>query len=200
MSAESVSRRSFLAASGTGLGAAWLAANPDDVRAALAHAGAARQALARGQPLPPFQALTPEQAADIETVAAQIMPTDDLPGAREARVVNFLDHSLTSWGRDQRAPLLDGLAEFNSAVSRRYDGVVRFALLTADQQLEFLGANQLNFFFQQMIFVTVAGSFAHPDWGGNYGKAGWRILGFEDRYLWQPPFGWYDARANGGPN
>jgi gluconate 2-dehydrogenase gamma chain len=200
MPAESVSRRAFLAAAGTGLGAAWLAASPDDVSAALTRAAFAQQAAGRGEALPPLEVLTPEQAADIEAVAAQIVPTDDLPGAREAHVINFIDHSLASWARDQREPMLNGLARFNTAVSQRYTGVQRFAQLTSDQQLEFLHANEQNAFFQQLIFATMTGMFARPSWGGNFAKAGDRVLGFEDRYVWQPPFGWYDDKANGGPN
>jgi hypothetical protein len=114
--------------------------------------------------------------------------------------VNFIDHSLASWAQEQRTSTIEGLALFNTAVSQRFSGVARFALLTADQQLEFLRANQLHPFFNQMIFATLTGMFSNPSWGGNYDKAGYRILGFEDRYVWQPPFGWYDDRANGGPN
>lgn len=188
-----IDRRAFLAAAGAGFGAAFLQADPDQVTASLRHATDAVIP-------PPLEIFTPEQAADVEAIAAQIMPTDDLPGAREARVVNFADHSLASWAANQKDQTLAGLTQFNSAVSRRYEGVQRFSQLTPEQQLEFLNANQMNPFFQQMIFVTLAGTFSYPDWGGNYEKAGWRILGFEDRYFWEPPFGWYDARANGGPN
>jgi hypothetical protein len=31
-----------------------------------------------------------------------------------------------------------------------------------------------------------------PKYGGNHDKAGWKLLGFEDRHVWQPPFGYYD--------
>jgi gluconate 2-dehydrogenase gamma chain len=189
MSAESQSRRAFLAAAGTGLGAAWLAASPEDIRAALVR-----------ETVPQLRALTPGQAADIEAISAQILPTDELPGAREARVVNFVDRSLDSWARNQKDQVLNGLAAFNDIVGRRYAGTQRFGQLGAEQQLEFLRANEQHPFFQQMIALTLIGTFAHPGWGGNYDKSGWRILGFEDRFLWQPPFGWYDARANGGPN
>ena len=34
---------------------------------------------------------TPEQALEVEEMAAQIIPTDETPGAREARVVAFID-------------------------------------------------------------------------------------------------------------
>ena len=53
-------------------------------------------------------------------------------------------------------------------------------------------------FFGLIRNLTVQGMFAHPDRGGNRDKVGWRILGFEDRFAWQPPFGHYDAEAADG--
>jgi len=195
-----VSRRGFLAATGAAFGAGWLAARTEDLDASLAHAAHARQAVESGGPPPPLEVLTPEQAADVEAIAAQIIPTDDLPGAREARVVNFLDHALATWASDQRATLVAGLGVFNAAVAQRYTGVQRFAQLTGEQQLEFLRANEQHPLFQNLRQGVLVGTFANPSNGGNFEKAGYRILGYDDRGVWRPPFGWYDARANGGPN
>ena len=193
-------RRAFLATAGAGLGAAFLAARPDQLDASLKRALDAARAAREGTAPPPLEVLTAEQAADIDAIVSQAIPTDDLPGAHEAGVVHFADHGLTTWAAPQKDMLIAGLAMFNGAVAQRFPGVARFSLLGPAQQLEFLHANEQHPFFQQMIFLAIAGTFSHPDWGGNADKAGWRILGFEDRYLWQPPFGWYDARANGGPN
>src|SRR5258706_524403 len=71
---------------------------------------------------------------------------------------------------------------------------------TPAQQLEFLRGHDHHQFFQQLRGAVLVAVFSNPSWGGNRDKAGWRILGFEDRFSWQPPFGWYDAKANGGPN
>lgn len=190
-----IERRAFLAAASTGLGAAFLLAPPHEIAASLAHA-----ARATGDTPRPLEVLTPEQAADIDAVSAIIIPTDDLPGAREAHVVDFADHALATWAANQKDAALSGLAAWNTAVAQRYPGTARFALLTTEQQLEFAQANQQNPFFQQMIFLTMTGTFSHPEWGGNFEKAGYRIIGMDDRGIWQPPFGWYDAQANGGPN
>ncbi len=187
-----IQRRDFVALAGAGFGAAWLAADPDRLRASLTRAADLAHA--------DLEVLTVEQAADVEAVAALIVPTDDLPGAREARVVHFIDHSLASWGSDQRGPFLQGLAAFDQRVADAHPGIARFALLSPERQLAFLQANEREPFFQQMIFLTLVGTFAHPSWGGNHEGSGWRILGYDDRGVWQPPFGWYDDRANGGPN
>jgi hypothetical protein len=34
--------------------------------------------------------------------------------------------------------------------------------------------------------------FALPGYGGNRDAAGWKLIGFEDRHVFQPPFGHYD--------
>ncbi len=193
-----LSRRAFLAAAGTGIGAAWLAARPEDVAGAHAHADAARRASERGEAPPPLEVLTPEQAADVEAVAAQVIPTDDLPGAREAHVIHYVDSSLATWAADQRQPFLESLDRFNATVARRHPGRSRFAELTSEQQVRLLRASERDWFFRQVRTMTVIGMFANPSWGGNFEGAGWRVLGFEPRYVWQPPFGEYDADAQRG--
>lgn len=191
---DSLGRRAFLTASCTAIASAWLAADPQQLRASLAHARNARAAV----PPPPWEFLTPDQAADVDAIAAQIIPTDDLPGAREAGVVHFLDHSLATWGKDQRDPFASGLDELNREAQQRWRGAGRFATLAPARQIELLRATEKTPFFQMMRFVTIAGTFANPSWGGNRDHIGWRILGFEDRFVWQPPFGDYDAAGGAG--
>ncbi|MGH7704126.1 MAG: gluconate 2-dehydrogenase subunit 3 family protein, partial [Gemmatimonadales bacterium] len=47
-------------------------------------------------------------------------------------------------------------------------------------------------FFEAARVATITAMFANPEYGGNQDKAGWRLIGFEDRFIWQPPFGYYD--------
>src|SRR3989442_1217739 len=194
MLADPVSRRAFPAASPRACAAAWLAAAPAEIRAALEHAARATRST---DPLP-WDVLTPEQAADLDAIAAQIFPTDDTPGAREARVVNFMDRSLPTWAAQQRERLIHGLEELNAEGERRWPGTKRFANLAPEHQLELLGSQEQTPFFQQMRFATLVGMFSLPSYDGNADKAGWRVIGFEDRYAWQPPFGDYDAEAARG--
>jgi gluconate 2-dehydrogenase gamma chain len=184
---DALSRRAFLAASCTAFASAWLAADPEQLRASLAHAA---RALARPGD---WEFLTPEQAADVDAIAAQIIPSDDLPGAREAGAVYFFDHALATWAADQREAFSRGLDDLNRQTQGRSSGARRFAALSSDQQIGLLHAVERTPFFQMIRFATIAGTFANPSWGGNRDKAGWRILGFEDRFVWQPPFGDYDA-------
>ena len=186
---DGITRRAFLGASGGAFAAAWFAADWNQLRASLAHAAGAR----RGTAAPAWSFFTPEQAADVDAIAAQILPTDGLPGAREAGAVSFIDHALTTWAQDQRESITRGLDDLNAQVSRRLPGTARFAALSSERQIELLHAIEQTPFFQNLRFATIVGTFANPSWGGNRDKAGWRILGFEDRFMWQPPFGDYDA-------
>lgn len=189
MIADPLGRRDFLAASCSAIASAWLAAKPDQLRASLEHASRALAA-------PAWEFLTPDQAADVDAIAAQIIPTDDLPGAREAGAVYFVDHSLATWAQSQRNAFAPGLDGLNREVGHRWPGTARFAALSSERQIELLHAVEQTPFFQMLRFLTIAGTFANPSWGGNRDKSGWRILGFEDRFMWQPPFGDYDAGAN----
>ncbi len=53
-------------------------------------------------------------------------------------------------------------------------------------------------FFQGVRYLTMVGMFADPRYGGNQGVVGWKILGFEHRPAYTPPFGYYDAEAAKG--
>jgi len=193
---DPTSRRAFLAASGVGLATLWLTADPEEVRASLNHAARA----ASSPKSLPLEALTAEQAADVEAIAEQIIPTDGTPGAREAHVINFIDHSLANWAAPQRPEFLKGLDELNAEVEKRWPGTERFAKLAGEQQVELLRAWEKDKkpFFEAVRAATVNGMFASPSYGGNTDKLGWKLLGFDDRGVWQAPFGDYDAQGTNG--
>lgn len=195
MSDDITSRREFLAASGAALAALWLTADPEHVRASMAHA--AHAAGSRGLD---WETFTPEQAADVEAITAQIIPTDSTPGAREAHAVRFIDHSLSNWAKPQAETFLKGLAELNADAEKRWPGSGGFAKLFPARQFELLTAwdKDNKPFFLQVRSATITGTFSNSEYGGNYEKIGWKLIGFEDRYSWQPPFGSYDVQANGG--
>jgi hypothetical protein len=52
-------------------------------------------------------------------------------------------------------------------------------------------------FFETVRFMTLAGMFAMPDYGGNRGYVGWSMIGLEHAHGWQPPFGYYDEKPAG---
>jgi hypothetical protein len=53
-------------------------------------------------------------------------------------------------------------------------------------------------FFEAARVATISGFLANPEYGGNAGKAGWRAIGFDDRFVWAEPFGWYDGEGAAG--
>lgn len=185
------SRREFLATSAAALAALWINADPRDIQASLAHAFRAKL----GQE---WETFTPEEAADVEAIAAQIIPTTDTPGAREAKVVNFIDHSLAHWASRQKADFIKGLEELNAEIAKRWRGAGRFAALDARRQEKILKDwdKKNKPFFEQVRSATITGMFSLPEYGGNADQIGWKLLGYEHRPAWQPPFGSYDSPAS----
>jgi len=191
MTTKQVSRRGFLKAATSAAGAAWLSAHWPAVMAAADEAAAARDAGAG------FDMLTAEQAADFAAIAAQIFPTDELPGANEAGVVYFIDTALRTFMSGAAESVSKGLRALNKKAGAAQAGA-RFAGLPAAAQAELLKQEEATPFFATVHFMTVAGMFALPSYGGNRKNAGWKLLGFDHRHAWAPPFGYYDAPAKPG--
>jgi gluconate 2-dehydrogenase gamma chain len=187
---DDLSRRGFLKAAGSAAGATWLAAHWPAALAAGQDAAAARDAGAK------FETLTAAEGADFAAIAAQIIPTDHLPGATEAGVVYFIDSALRAFMAGAAPGVRDGLAALNRKAAAVQAGA-RFAGLTADEQLTLLKAEEQSPFFGTVRFLTIAGMFALPSYGGNQKYAGWKMLSFDHRHVWAPPFGHYDALAAG---
>jgi hypothetical protein len=193
MNEKEVSRRRFLAGSATGVGAAWL-----ELRwpAILAAAADAQQAASSGQAA--FGFFTAEQAAEVEAVAAQIIPSGDKPGAKDAQAVYFIDKALNSFDRDKQKAYTQGLAVLQKKVSELFTGFSRFVDLNSQQQIQLLTATQHTEFFEQVRIHTIMGFLAKPSYGGNQNQVGWKAIGFEDRMTYAPPFGYYDGEARKG--
>ena len=181
-------RRGFLLGSGAVLGASWLAVNLPLVVQAAEAAAEARMA---GES---FVNLTPEQGADLAAIAARIVPSDGTPGATEAGVVWFMDKALDCFMAEDADSLAEGLAAFNAFVLAE-TGQARFAVLDESRQDDVLRAREETPFFGLVRFLTLAGLFTMPSYGGNRGHVGWKLVGFEHRHAWAPPFGFYDAQA-----
>jgi gluconate 2-dehydrogenase gamma chain len=142
-----------------------------------------------------FEALDAAAAADIEALTARIIPSDDSPGAREAGVVYFIDRALSTFDSAQRAAYRKGLDEARSVRLRLFPQSSSIASLTTAQQIELIRAIERTEFFELLRAHTILGFFGSPAYGGNRGLAGWKLIGFEDRMSFEPPFGHYDAEA-----
>lgn len=146
-----------------------------------------------------FQNLTDDEAADFAAFAAQIIPTTDTPGAEEAGVVYFADAAFGSFFAPMLPPVQNGLAAIRERVVETHGDGSTFAALSGDDQFAIMKAIESEPYFGLMRFVTLTGMFSNPEYGGNRDKAGWSIIGFDDRHVWQHPFGYYDEEyANAG--
>jgi gluconate 2-dehydrogenase gamma chain len=198
-------RRDFLLQMGGVAGAAWVTAQWPGILAAAQHAHAA----AKANPPPAFEVLTPEEAREIEALSSTIIPSDELPGAREAGVVYFIDRALKSFAADARPAYEKGLADLRKMTSEMFPGVERFSAATPGQQekllakldedsrsgrstgLEIGGPSGMSF-FATLWFHTLAGFLVDPEGGGNRDYAGWKVIGRDPAHTFSPPFGFYD--------
>jgi len=191
---ENNSRRQFLIRSATGLGGAWLSLHWPAILAAQNHA---REA-ANSATSPAFQFFSPEQATEVESVAAQIIPADDTPGAREARVIYFIDRALVTFDKDKQPAYVQGLRDLPGAVQKLFPTAKTFGKLSSPQQIQVLQAIEKSEFFELVRLHTIMGFFASPEYGGNYNEVGWKLIGLGNEMTYEPPFGYYDAEYNKG--
>lgn len=176
--------------------------------AAAHHAHQAAQSKAPGE----FQVLTPEQARNVEAIASQIIPTDDLPGAREAGVVFFIDLALKTFAKEALPVYQKGLEDLNQLTSEKHSGVKSFADASAEQKeevlKEFAGESKpqgrrrravggSDDFFQTIWMHTVFGFLVDPEGGGNRDYAGWKTVERDPAHSFAPPFGFYDKEYPG---
>ena len=189
MSTQGKSRRSFLIDSVSGLGGVWVATNYPAILAAEEHV---REAAESGQQAK-FAFFTAEQAVEVEEMTAQIIPTDQTPGAREARVVSFIDRILVGFDSERQGDYKQGLADLAALSNKRFPSAARFSDLTFDQQVEVLTTIENTPFFNLVRTHTITGFFASPVHGGNVDKVGWQLLGYDDSLNHEAPFGYYDA-------
>ena len=139
-----------------------------------------------------FKTLGSEEAREFAAIAARIIPTDETPGATEAGVIYFIDNVLGTSRIEALEPMREGLAVLQTAAQSTY-GNASFSALTPEQQDALLVSIEETEFFGTMRYMTIAGMFSLPEYGGNRDYAGWKLIGFEHKHVWSPPFGFYDA-------
>jgi len=170
-------RRTFLLKGFSAGTTAWLAANwPTQVAAAEA-----------AQALSNFTFFTPAQAMEIDAMAAQIYPSDSTPGAKEAQVIYFIDLALVTFAQDKQEIYKKSFGELAAKTGNRPLGA-----MPAADQIALLTSIQTTPFFRTVRDHTIMGMFAAPQHGGNYQKAGWKQIGFDDSLNFRAPFGAYD--------
>ena len=116
-----------------------------------------------------FAVLDDHQAETVALLADMIIPETDTPGARAARVPEFIDLLLGEWAPDDdRNRFLEGLADVDAraraasaadflSASEAQRGAILSALDTEAQERRKATSDGKPSFFEQMKFVTVFG-------------------------------------------
>lgn len=182
------SRRQFLAGIGNLASAAWITMNWPQIALAAEHANHAGQ----GAVPSALTTLSPAEAAEIDAIANQIVPGGATPGARDARVIFFIDNALGSFFAAQLPAFREGLSEFQSGYAARHGAEAPFSAAPDAQQIAWLQEVDETPFFTAVRRLTVLGLTAMPKYGGNHDGLGWKLIGFVDGHFWEPPFGYYD--------
>jgi len=186
------SRRDFIAKSSTLFSGAWIATNLPMIESIAARA---RVAFENDEP---FEALTPAQVTTMSAFAEQIIPTDDLPGAREAGAIYFIDRVLAGPFQDLKQQVgallkfLDDKARLENAAASS------FADLTSAQQIKIMKESERSDSFILARMLVMMGTFSHPKWGGGRDDVGFKLLKIDHQPAYQPPFGYYDADVKRG--
>jgi gluconate 2-dehydrogenase gamma chain len=183
------SRREFLRLSGGALGMAWLGTQWPAIAAAATHAHGMMEAT---PPARTIRLLTPDQARDVAAIAAQIVPSGATPGATEAGVVYFIDHVFGGAFAPRAGDFFAGLEGFAADFAKGHPTGIRFADLAPEEQTAYLRSIEATPFFGAMRMLTIAGLLSLPSYGGNRDQVGWKLVGFNDGHIWEPPFGAYD--------
>ncbi|RKH29334.1 gluconate 2-dehydrogenase subunit 3 family protein [Corallococcus praedator] len=137
---------------------------------------------ATGQALRTFSAF---EYAVVVAATERLLPRDEDPGAQDADVALYIDRILETQGLESmHRDFLQGLA----ALERRADRMFQtgFAKATPAQQDELLaifkdsaaGSGEAHF-FELLMTLSLEGFLGDPSYGGNKGRVGWRLMGFD---------------------
>lgn len=145
-----------------------------------------------------FRVLTSVEVKMLESIADRIFPKTDTPGAVEIGVLNYIDIALTG-DYAALAPLYRrGLRAVNRLAQAKF--AKRFPDLKEEQKdavlAEFETGSVRGFkkaaeFFETVRYHVLEGVFCEPQYGGNKGMIGWRLVGFPGQQ-----FGYDDAYIN----
>lgn len=192
MSAPRLSRRHFLQASKQWAQGSFIVLSTPAILAACQRSEEVRTAASEENPASEFAKLSAAEASEVTAIAARIIPTDDTPGATEAGVVYFIDTVLADDRETEYSLLQEGLRELQFKVASDY-GAAYFSELTEEQQDQVLTEIEATPFFDTMRYLTIAGTFCLPEYGGNRNRVGYDLIGFSSQHAWTAPYGYYDA-------
>jgi len=129
----------------------------------------------------------------LDHVLARLVPADELgPGAREARVIDYVTRALEDGDGDARVTYARGLAALDHYSQRMHgagfstvEAEAQDAALVALEQGAIEADGDGAAFFELVLRHTRQGMFGDPRWGGNAERIGWDLLGYPGpRHVW----------------
>ncbi|MBN1368823.1 MAG: gluconate 2-dehydrogenase subunit 3 family protein [Dehalococcoidaceae bacterium] len=135
-----------------------------------------------------LQFFSPHQAATVNAIAGRIIPgTPEDPGAKEAGVVVFIDQALYGFDKHLQMDYFAGIKGIDNYAEAKYGaGFVELSESEQDDILTNMNQNTQQAsqylsnpggFFATLRTHTRQGMFGDPIFGGNWEKAGWKLLG-----------------------
>jgi gluconate 2-dehydrogenase gamma chain len=132
-----------------------------------------------------LKTFTSPELALVAAACERILPRDEDPGARDANVPVYIDRMLqTPEMAQMRRDFVQGVA----ALERRSRSMFQkgFAEASPEQQDELLAifkdsppASGEAHFYESLLVLTLEGFLGDPSYGGNQGKVGWKLVGFD---------------------
>jgi gluconate 2-dehydrogenase gamma chain len=118
-----------------------------------------------------------EEARTVEAICAQIIPADRDAGAREAKVVHYIDLQLTRHFKKHQSTYRRGIAGIDATSRKRFGKF--FVELSSEQQVEVMqdAEENANTFFDLILAHTRQGFYGDPRHGGNRDLVSWKMLG-----------------------
>lgn len=140
----------------------------------------AHEAAKTGAKTGKLQSFSAEEAAEVEALAALIIPSGSAPGAREAGAVYFIDRALATFDHDKREAYRQGLRMAQARRGELFPGSANIARLKPADRLRLAEAIENTEFFEMLRVHTVMAFLGRPEYGGNRDQAGWKLIGFRD--------------------
>jgi gluconate 2-dehydrogenase gamma chain len=132
---------------------------------------------ASGKAASDWRFFTAMEARTVDAICERIIPADRDPGAREARVVHYIDIQLTGPFRKHQVAYRQGIARVD-AMSRKLLGKP-FIELPSEGQIEILTGmeDSEDAFFDLILIHARQGFYGDPRHGGNHNMVSWKMVG-----------------------
>jgi gluconate 2-dehydrogenase gamma chain len=97
-----------------------------------------------------------------------------------------------TFDRAEQPRYAQGLKDLQARTKELFPAAAKFSALNSAEQVQVLTALEKTEFFALVRQHTIVGFLADPIHGGNRGQIGWKVIGFEGTFAYQPPYGYYD--------